>query len=264
MRLFRCVLLNINLCLTGIGFFCSSGILFCSLVCLPVVVCLPAAAQVSSLDSNLSTLENKLFLHDYSSDTTDARLTRLEDMVFGERKSGSPQDRLKKLAIAISGPDLPVPTSDTTPASSKVNRSQRRAAAVGSNTIPPPALAVNRSTPNSVVSLPPFAPPVRSWVTANFSAPPYSVSSTSPSVPSYLNNLISKVDWLENTLFGRTYSDPLSVRVLRLEGKVFPQEPPATNLSLTERVTRLLNAVTPINPTSTLPPAAPSIVYPSP
>ena len=238
------------------------------------------AQSSSDLSSGLSALENKLFLHDYSSDTSDERLNRLETMVFGKQETGTAQARLKKLTTAIGASDLPVTSTsaaDSTPSVSSApsvsgnysnpdigsppstnnttgrkNKSRTNTndftpgrgivAEYGLGKLPPVAPPIDHST-SAMASLPPVAPPLADWVPNNFSSSPYSASTTSPSVPSYLDNMISKVDWLERTLFGSTYSDPLPVRILRLEGKVFPQQPPATNLSLTERVTRLVNAV---------------------
>jgi hypothetical protein len=219
----------------------------------------------SGINNSLSALENKLFLHDYSSDTTEERLIRLEDMVFGKKESGSPQSRLNKLTVAISGPDITGVTStnnfsapaqrtdasnfnspaNVSPSSSSGNFNQRRPvlAEYGLGKLPPTAPPISSGSSATISSLPPAAPPLASWVTSNFSSAPYSTSAASPSVPSYLGNLTNKVDWMETTLFGQNFSDPLPIRVLRLEGKVFPQQPPATNLSLTERVSRLLNAV---------------------
>lgn len=58
----------------------------------------------ASLDNDLSSLEVRLFEHDYQSDDIDNRLTRLEKMVFGEAKTGSEQHRLTDLLTAMPTP----------------------------------------------------------------------------------------------------------------------------------------------------------------
>lgn len=71
----------------------------------------PVAYAVSGSDQNLIKLENKFFQHDYAKDDMSARLERLEKMVFGETKTGSDDDRLKKLIAAVPNlneSDMPV------------------------------------------------------------------------------------------------------------------------------------------------------------
>ncbi len=58
----------------------------------------------ASLSNDLSSLEVRLFEHDYQSDDIDNRLTRLEKMVFGEAKTGSEQHRLTDLLTAMPTP----------------------------------------------------------------------------------------------------------------------------------------------------------------
>ncbi len=68
---------------------------------------LPAAASAD--DKTISRLETKLFQHDYPREAVEARLDRLEKMVFGEAKGGAVQERIHNLlsAVPVSGSDQP-------------------------------------------------------------------------------------------------------------------------------------------------------------
>ncbi len=67
-------------------------------------------AQISQLDK----IENKLFQHNYAKDATDARISRLEQTVFGENKKGSNDERVAALVKAV-------PNLDNAPADSAAN-----------------------------------------------------------------------------------------------------------------------------------------------
>lgn len=52
-------------------------------------------------DPDLKKLEVKFFQHDYAKDDLDARLSRLEKLVFGDAKTGDTATRLKNLVAAV-------------------------------------------------------------------------------------------------------------------------------------------------------------------
>jgi len=52
-------------------------------------------------DADLSSLEDRFFCHEYSSDTADERLDRLDQMVFGHVRSGSVEKRLTSLLLSV-------------------------------------------------------------------------------------------------------------------------------------------------------------------
>src|SRR5438067_10870981 len=70
-----------------------------------------SALAADSSDERLSTLEVKFFQHDYAKDSMESRLDRLEKMVFGEAKTGNPQQRLSNLLGAVPNPN-PVAVDD--------------------------------------------------------------------------------------------------------------------------------------------------------
>ncbi len=60
----------------------------------------PLAAVADSGDP-ISQLENKLFMHDYPRDSEEDRLARLENMVFGEKRTGPTDQRVAKLTEVL-------------------------------------------------------------------------------------------------------------------------------------------------------------------
>ncbi|MCA9805721.1 MAG: hypothetical protein KC777_27305, partial [Cyanobacteria bacterium HKST-UBA02] len=78
----------------------------------------PAMGALSSADTaGLESLENKYFDHTYPKDTDEARIERLEELIFGEAKTGDDNTRLSSLLAAVpslqsSGP----PSSSPSPA----------------------------------------------------------------------------------------------------------------------------------------------------
>src|SRR5438105_217849 len=91
---------------------CASLLLAASL---SLGVCVGSAWSADSTDASLSTLEMKFFQHDYPKDTIDARLGRIEKMVFGESKTGSDQERLSNLMGSVPNP-APMADEDSAPA----------------------------------------------------------------------------------------------------------------------------------------------------
>lgn len=76
----------------------------CSLAALSVVFCLNVQAA-TSLDAatlqKLTQLERKYFEESFDADTDEARIERLEKLVFGEPASGAVQPRIEKLVAAV-------------------------------------------------------------------------------------------------------------------------------------------------------------------
>ncbi len=71
-------------------------------------------------------------------------------------------------------------------------------------------------------------------------APPRQARTQAPQPASGLND---QVGALEQEIFGRSFRDPLPARLNRLESTVFPQEKPATDRALPDRVQRLLSVI---------------------
>ena len=76
------------------------------LLCLLLSGWMPLASAINtpSTGTDLSTLEKRLFVEEYPSQTTDQRLARLEKFVFGSTRTGSDSERLTSLLLAV--PDL--------------------------------------------------------------------------------------------------------------------------------------------------------------
>jgi len=62
----------------------------------------PSGAAASASTSLLE-LEQHLYQHDFSAESTEERLARLEQMAFGASKNGSDNDRVKALCTALGG-----------------------------------------------------------------------------------------------------------------------------------------------------------------
>lgn len=67
----------------------------------------------ASLNPDIASLETRFFDHTYPQESMDARLDRLERMVFGEQKTGSDQARLTALLLAV--PAEPAASSPASP-----------------------------------------------------------------------------------------------------------------------------------------------------
>src|SRR5262245_52734557 len=99
-------------------------------------VCAPGyAGPERTIDQQIAGLEARLFQHEYPSDTTDARLARLEKMVFGEEKTGEPSERLKGLTDAVPAPANDTQTAESqTPSSSGDDNTAANSASTASET----------------------------------------------------------------------------------------------------------------------------------
>jgi hypothetical protein len=199
----------------------------------------------------VTALEKRLFGNSFSTEPVRQRLDRLETKVFG-KASGSDDlsyrvDRLKErtgIDIAKQAPpgsdwadddELGDLGSSAEDYSAHNKRSAQQAYGV------PPAL-----TPFTGVGQPNLAQP-------NFGYKPYPGQDgmgMPQQTPDYAAGmgLNQEVTSLEKEIFGKTYTrDPLPGRLSRLEQAVFPEQPPAADVSLPQRVKRLL-AVVPLSP----------------
>jgi hypothetical protein len=69
-----------------------------------IVCCFGVSAPVEGsklFDADLSSLEDRFFFHDYSGDTADERLDRLDQLVFGRVRSGTAEKRLTSLLLTV-------------------------------------------------------------------------------------------------------------------------------------------------------------------
>jgi len=66
-----------------------------------------------AFDADLTSLEDRFFFHEYSSDTEDERLDRLDQMVFGRVRSGSAEKRLTSLLLTVPNVDANSVQSNT-------------------------------------------------------------------------------------------------------------------------------------------------------
>lgn len=64
-------------------------------------LCWSLPARADDTQASLARLENKFFLREYGKDSIDARIERLEKMVFGESKTGSTVERMKALLALV-------------------------------------------------------------------------------------------------------------------------------------------------------------------
>ncbi|HEY9719538.1 MAG TPA: hypothetical protein V6C69_18815, partial [Trichormus sp.] len=64
-----------------------------------------------SVESVLSELESRYFVHPYSQDPVEQRLARLEQFVFGKRSSGNPAPRLARLKNVLRPLQATAPTA---------------------------------------------------------------------------------------------------------------------------------------------------------
>lgn len=153
----------------------------------------------SDVDPNIIKLEKRFFEHDYPKDTTEARIERLEKMVFGEAKTGPVQERLTSLMSVV-----PLTDNSATPAKSSPEPESQ------------PSRYDSTRTANDVP-----AADVKEFEESPAPAGNY------PAITA-----------IENKVFGRDYSsEPARKRLDRLETKVFGKTTGMDDM--TERMDRL-------------------------
>ena len=169
-----------------------------------------ASADSSSVSDALAKLEKRLFEFTYASEDEDARLTRLENFVFGSKQTGSVSDRLSHLQAAI----VSQPTADNA-GSTNTTQAPGSASAVGTNTASDTSTAGGDNT-NSTSS----------------------TNTSSETYPTFDYANYPRVTELEQQLLGTTYPhDALPDRLSRLETKAFGK--PAASKDLAQRVDSL-------------------------
>jgi hypothetical protein len=170
-----------------------------ALLSLSLALSFGLVASAADVDPNIVKLEKRFFEHDYPKDTTEARIERLEKMVFGEAKTGSVQERLKALMTVVPADDSRTETAKSTP---NTNRQPSNYDATRSaSDVPTADVKEFEDTP---------AP------AGNYPA----------------------ISAIENKLLGREFSDePARKRLDRLETKVFGK--PSGIDDMTERMDRL-------------------------
>ncbi|MCC7529797.1 MAG: hypothetical protein IT342_14840 [Candidatus Melainabacteria bacterium] len=168
---------------------------------LSVFLIAPASFAVANNDSNLLKLEDKFFHKTYEKELMDARLDRIEKMVFGEAKDGDDAARLSSLVQAV--PNLNGGEgSDSAPAQT----ARKGGGATGGGSARPPATAPQAEEEESD--------------------------------PAPIGNYPA-IDAIEKKAFaGKTYSqEPVNQRLARLETKYFGK--PSSSTDLTDRTDRL-------------------------
>lgn len=78
---------------------------------------------------------------------------------------------------------------------------------------------------------------------SGFPKPAPDVVREAQTAPAPAMGLFDTVNALENSLFGKSFHDPLPARLSRLESTVFPNQRPSTDMSMPDRVHRLTDAV---------------------
>lgn len=213
-------------CLRMPGRFFAARSLALSLV-LSGLLCLPAAyaSALSQTDPSLVKLENKFFQHDYVKEDVASRLERLEKMVFGESKTGSPTERLQNLLSAV--PNLNQSSQEAETAS---GAPEEAGAAPGDESAQSGRPAPQKSARSQ----------------------PAQTGQDAVDLPG--SGQYPAVSAIERKLLGKDYAgEGIGKRIERLEVKAFGK---ASNLEdLSERVDRLKLA-TGIDPTKQAPPGS--------
>jgi hypothetical protein len=174
---------------------CCMAAWICSLPTLQVMA-QSSAPATPSLNANpdISSLETRFFDHTYPQESMDARLDRVERMVFGESKTGSEQDRLTALLLAV--PAAPANT-----------------AAAGQSTSPTDPSTGQPTTANNGQSS-----------AGNGSQPTADVVTDSSDYP--------RITQLEQEILGKTFvKEPVQNRLEQLELKAFGKPSATTDLS---------------------------------
>jgi len=155
-------------------------------------------SSASDLEKNISALEMRFFAHNYSQESVDKRIDRLEEFVFGTTKTGSEQERTTGLLQTV--PDL-----TENPASNNETNEQGKAddaSKTGDN--------ANNANPDSM-------------------------STNTENADNTSDESYPAVTTIEQQLLGRTYETlPIKKRLAQLETKAFGKASQSTDLS--ERV----------------------------
>jgi hypothetical protein len=195
---------------------------------------------------SVTAIEKKLFGKDYSSDAITKRLERLELKEFGKiSDSDDLSERMDKLKQAT-GIDI----AKQQPAGSdwvdEDELSFTDAPGVGKVTPFTPDAVEDGSDINNFIgggSMPIDRPGFGSRGMGSMGGGMPHTTPLTARPPTGMG-LSQEVIGLEKEVFGKTYTkDPLPARVTRLEAAIFPEEKPATDQSLPDRVSRLLTVI---------------------
>jgi hypothetical protein len=219
----------------------------------------------------VSAIESRVLGKDFAAEPIVKRLDRLETKLFG-RPSASDDlmervDRIKQRAgvdiarQAPAGSDWAEEDDDsdymTEPTASGEDGKSFRGGDLRQDMqrafgIPPGGSLTDRYSNNGSYGMgagggssyrqpaPPAKTAAPSYGGAPLPAPPRAARNPAPQPAIGLND---QVGALEHEIFGRSFRDPLPARLNRLESTVFPQEKPAVDKSLPERVSRLLGVI---------------------
>lgn len=169
------------------------------------------AVDVNDVPGTLKKLEVKFFRHDYGTDKIPERLDRIEQMVFGESKSGTEGERLKALVAVV--PDLDQVVEPAAPGPPVASEAEDKSPAYGK------AKSANRK-----ISDPGGKPPV------DYNA------ETPDDIPNQSSYPV--VTELERKILGKDYiGESVAKRLSRLEMKAFGKTSSSDDLS--ERVDKL-------------------------
>jgi len=236
------------------------------------------AGASNSTAAQLSTLENRFFFHQYTNESDDKRLDRLERLIFGHARSGSQQDRLNSLRIAIPAEDSPSTagssrTDSANSSPSDTTTEQRRQSTVPSDPnvdYYPTVTALEEEIESATYKTLPIQERLAQLETKAFGKPSDSndlskrvdllkeyvaqkgsktedyLSSSPPTFNSERPGMNQQIASLEKVVLGKTYDrDGLVSRINRLEKTIFPKQPLQTFSPITTRVNRLTEAIYP-------------------
>jgi hypothetical protein len=190
-----------------------------------ILLCFASVAAIakdsSSSTDNLSILEKRFFQQAYPTESTDQRLDRLEEMVFGARREGSAKQRITSLWVAVNQNSLPDPGDEVQT----------------DNTVPPSSSGTATSAPSD-----------HGGGSAQTTENNRSENERGANEGSYTGNSSPSTDSyptitaLEEQLLGKTYqAEPVEQRLDRLEIKSFGK---ASNLDDLGKRVDLLKAFT--------------------
>ncbi len=184
------------------------------LVCCFSAPAIGATATADQFNADLSSLEDRFFMHEYSNETPDQRLDRLDQLVFGRVRQGPTDERMTSLLLAV--PNV-----------------QAQSVQTSTQSTPQAAPALEAERPQVASSPPPPAtvPESQSSPVAANAQPAQSNNGASvdyyPSVTALEQEIAHKT---EQTL-------PLPQRLAKLETIAFGK--PSTSNDLSKRVDRL-------------------------
>jgi hypothetical protein len=180
---------------------------------------------------DMTRLEIRFFQHNYPKDSQEARLDRLEKMVFGETKTGSEGERLARLVGAVPAGEStpPAGTASGSQSDSLVDEPRARTSSPGSST--------SSSSSGSQSSYENDAP--RSTSRKSSSPPPQATADNDDDDTVKTDEKYPAVTAIEQKTLGKDYAgEPVNKRLARLETKVFGK-PSSNSLDLSDRVDAL-------------------------